>query len=244
MEFGEHGPFQAHFVDGRLPTAAGIPEGFQRLTDFRNDLDSRQIALIYLSRQSVDMDDLLATTRVPKTSGKLHQVVSHGDHQISVGQPAHLVVAVLKSNGEAGEGIPVAHDPLAHESVGHRYAGLLRKLAQFQRGATADDAVARQDHRSLRFGNEFGRAAHGVLGGPRVLYGSHTQRRCFDRLGGNVLRPFDVSRTGLLAFRYLEGLAHDLRKHFGIGNPCFPFGHRMEQVLRVDVLMRLLVNEG
>ena len=73
--------------------AAGQPG--QDVGDIPDQLDLREIELIYLRGHAVDDHDLLVPAGIPVLGRVLDQVVAHRDHQVGLLKPGHLVVPGL-----------------------------------------------------------------------------------------------------------------------------------------------------
>ena len=108
-------------------------------------------------------------------------------------------------------------------------------------GALADRAVAGQDERPLRLGDQVDRLLHHLVvgAGPPGLERGH--RRLVALLLRDILGELDQSRARLLGLGRLERLAHHFRNRPGVPDRVRPLGDRPEHGDRIHVLVALLV---
>ena len=139
----------------------------KRPVDVADQLDLGAVGGVDLRRLGVDVDDPLGTVRVPRRWCVLHQVVPDADDEVGPIEARQDVVARLEPDGHQREVRPVVDRALAHERRRDRDMQAARQRPEFRRGAAAQDAVAGQDDRPFRRGDEARRVGDGLVGRAR-----------------------------------------------------------------------------
>ena len=119
----------------------------ERALDVADELDLGLVVGVDLGRLRVDVDDPLASVRVPARRRVLDQVVADRDDEVGAVEAGQDVVAGLQPDGHQREVAPVVDRALAHERHRDRDVEALGEGPQLGRGVPAQDAVAGQDER-------------------------------------------------------------------------------------------------
>ena len=195
-------------VEALVERLVDLPQG---VGDVGLDVEHHRVVAVDLGRLEVDVDDPRGPVVVPEARRVLDEVVADADDQVGVVERDVDVVPALKAHGEEAVRVRHRYRALAHERVDDPDAGLVCEAPELPRGALADRAVAGQDERPLRLGDELDGSPHHLVVGARPAGLDRGHRRLVALLLGNVLGKLDEGRARLLGLCRLERLAHHLR---------------------------------
>ncbi len=206
-----------------------------------------------LGRVDVDVDD-------PGVGGIRADVAGHpvveahpdGDEQVrALDRPVDVLPAV-HAHVAVGERVRLVDDADPEQRPGHGDLGLLGERQQVVPGLRVEHPVAGEDDRPLGRGDLAGRGLE--LLGVAVEIGAEAGQAGDDLLVGRVLRPrlllervlgdVHVDRAGPTGPGDVEGLGDDAREVVGIAHEVVVLGHRQGDAVDVDLLERVLAEEG
>ena len=195
----------------------------------------------------VDVDDLgvlaelrgLADDAVVEARADIDQQVALDHRLVGVGGAVHAEHAERKRVG-------LREDALAEQGGGHRRVEGLGEVHQLLVGAGDHRALAGEDHRALRLGDQRGGFFHGgsvdVEIAGRVVAGEIERRVHVAGEGslGDVLRDVDQHRAGAAGGGDVVGLAGDPRQGVGVLAEVVVLHHRHGDAENVGFLEGVL----
>src|SRR5664280_1463797 len=122
-----------------------------------------------LRRLGVDVDDPFVPVRVPAIRRVFDEVVSDRHHHVGPVEPGQDVIARLEPDGHQRKMAPVVDRALSHERHGHRHVEPAGERPQLGGGVATDHAVACEDKRPARSGEQPRRVRDRLVGGLREV---------------------------------------------------------------------------
>ena len=185
----------------------------ERAVDVADQLDLGLVDGIDLGRLGVDVDDPLASVRVPARRRVLDQVVADRHDEIGAVEAGQHVIAGLEPDGHQRQVAAVVDRALAHERDRDRDVEALGEARGAPRGASAGGRrcrPARAAASTPRAAARRGRWPRPSARGSRPASARAAGGPASTVVGREVLGQLDVGRAGLLELGDAERLAHDL----------------------------------
>ena len=194
-----------------------------------------------LGRQRVDVNDRLVAIRIPHVRVILDHVVADADHDVGLVERKPRQVAGLEADGSQRQFVRERDYALGHERVRDRNSQDLGEGDQRVGRALADDAIAGEDHRVFRRGDDLRGLLDLGIGCVRGISLLHLDRFAGELHFGDVLGKIDEGTSRLFRLCDLECFAYDFRHDLRFADLRAVLGDRREKIYEVEYLVAFLV---
>ena len=195
-----------------------------------------------MGRARVDVQDFVVGLPVPFRRGVLHEVVAHGNHEISLLDEVVGVVLLRDADGADGIVVVKRDHALGHHRVDDGDVQGAGEVGERLAAVVADGGVAREDDGALAAGEQVSGGAHA---GDFREFGARVKgvQRLFAGAGGDlhardVARQVDVAGSRFFGLGIFEGNANDFIHGIGAHDLAAALRHRLEERRQVEELVR------